>query len=337
MSSMLCEGLQSCFEPRFVEPQIKMAPLTKPFFFELATAAAAPTSTKTVTQELRNKKNEDVECNTKKTKCGWSLIESLTDSSSQTLKNDVKEKDQTPYVHPLVKRYSSRLSDKSLELCTESLGSESGSDIGEDTDFYYSSSSDTESEKSVTQKIRHNWSTVSSNKRVSSSGSFPPPLTSISGSNSVQVKTHRENGRLVIKTVAAPRPQTYFQAERRDGRLTLRFTKEFMSTTKESELEEVVEEEIYEQEIEKEVEEEAVEEEAVEEEEEVEEKNGQEEKKEEIEVENDFDFEEETDGNRYNVGGETGTGKFHHRLRSCKECRQGKNGLLTWEPFWVAT
>ncbi|XP_026460601.1 protein FANTASTIC FOUR 1-like [Papaver somniferum] len=331
MSSMLCEGLQSFFEPRFVEPQIKTAPLSKPFFFELATAAAAAapattTSIKTVTtQELRNKNNEDVECNTKKTKCGWSLIESLTDSSSQTLKNDVKEKDQTPYVHPLVKRYSSRLSDKSLELCTESLGSESGSDIGEDTDFYYSSSSDSESEKSVTQKVRHSWATVSSNKRVNNSGSFPPPLTSISGSNSVQVRTHRENGRLVIKTVAAPRPQTYFQAERRDGRLTLRFTKEIMSTIEEPELEEVVEEEIYEQEIEKEVEEEEV----------------VEERKEEVEIENDFDFdfdfEEEMDGNRYNIGGEMGTEKFHHRPRSCKECRQGKNGLLTWEPFWVAT
>ncbi|RZC55418.1 hypothetical protein C5167_014277 [Papaver somniferum] len=98
-----------------------------------------------------------------------------------------------------------------------------------------------------------------------------------------------------------------------------------MSTIEEPELEEVVEEEIYEQEIEKEVEEEEV----------------VEERKEEVEIENDFDFdfdfEEEMDGNRYNIGGEMGTEKFHHRPRSCKECRQGKNGLLTWEPFWVAT
>ncbi|KAI3980012.1 hypothetical protein MKX01_042666 [Papaver californicum] len=336
MSSMLCEGLRSCFEPRFVEPQAfgnKMAPPTNPFVFELATAAAITTTSSINTGTNGNKNNEGINSNTNKTKCGWSLIESLT-NSSQTLKNDVaanKEKDQTPYVHPLVKRYSSRLSDKSLELCTESLGSESGSDIGEDTDFYYSSSSDSESEKSVTQKIRHNWGTVSSNKRVNNSGSFPPPLTSLSGSNSVQVTTHRENGRLVIKTVAAPRPQTYFQAERRDGRLTLRFTKDFMSTGVESKLEEAVEEEIYEHEIQKEEEEE---------EEVVEEKNGQEEKKEEIEIEKhdfDFDFEEEMDGNKYNLGGEMGTEKFHHRPRSCKESRQGKNGLLTWEPFWVAT
>ena len=33
-----------------------------------------------------------------------------------------------PYVHPLVKRSASSLSEKSLEVCTESLGSETGSD-----------------------------------------------------------------------------------------------------------------------------------------------------------------------------------------------------------------
>ncbi|KAL0459986.1 UNVERIFIED_CONTAM: protein FAF-like, chloroplastic [Sesamum latifolium] len=33
-----------------------------------------------------------------------------------------------PYVHPLVKRSASSLSEKSLEICTESLGSETGSD-----------------------------------------------------------------------------------------------------------------------------------------------------------------------------------------------------------------
>lgn len=33
-----------------------------------------------------------------------------------------------PYVHPLVKRSQSSLSEKSLEICTENLGSETGSD-----------------------------------------------------------------------------------------------------------------------------------------------------------------------------------------------------------------
>lgn len=33
-----------------------------------------------------------------------------------------------PYIHPLVKRSASSLSEKSLEICTESLGSETGSE-----------------------------------------------------------------------------------------------------------------------------------------------------------------------------------------------------------------
>ena len=51
--------------------------------------------------------------------------------------------------------------------------------------------------------------------------SFPPPLTSVSGSNGVQVRPHRGGGRLVLQVVTVSSSQSYFHAERSGGRLRL--------------------------------------------------------------------------------------------------------------------
>src|SRR5262249_8143720 len=53
----------------------------------------------------------------------WSSI-----ISQKTNEDASKSPLPPPYIHPLVKRSQSSLSGKSLEICTESLGSETGSD-----------------------------------------------------------------------------------------------------------------------------------------------------------------------------------------------------------------
>ncbi|KAG9457934.1 hypothetical protein H6P81_002442 [Aristolochia fimbriata] len=129
------------------------------------------------------------------------------------------------------------LSARSLELCTENLGCETGS-----LDFSSSSDDDDdcEEDRSGFDKIRssslsprlgsaprpsRSWSFNS--RRISSDDetarNFPPPLTSISGEDSIRMSSRREGGRLVLKAVNVPSPHAYLQAERSEGRLTLRF------------------------------------------------------------------------------------------------------------------
>ncbi|RZC48134.1 hypothetical protein C5167_041064 [Papaver somniferum] len=139
-----------------------------------------------------------------------------------------------PYVHPLVKKSKSCLSLKSLEICTENLGSESGSDgyppsvIG---------LSDTEEEHEEIQEVIEAEAiqevvvvvkVLNYSKKTSTSvipRSFPPPLNSLSRpGGGIQMNTHRKDGRLVIEAVSVPASQNCFSAQRQDGRLVLTFT-----------------------------------------------------------------------------------------------------------------
>ncbi|KAI4304795.1 hypothetical protein MLD38_040264 [Melastoma candidum] len=150
-----------------------------------------------------------------------------------------------PYVHPLTRRSSSCLSEKSLEICTESLGSESGSDIlslslmsETGSDFGFNDKKDGRSNRSLpaascrtdiepdfTDKPpSHAQAAVPRIKELARS--FPPPLTSLSSANdgaSVQMQPHRENGRLIIEAVYVPCHKN-FRARRENGRLMLAFT-----------------------------------------------------------------------------------------------------------------
>ncbi|KAL8501047.1 hypothetical protein ACS0TY_020572 [Phlomoides rotata] len=125
-----------------------------------------------------------------------------------------------PYVHPLVKRSASTLTHKSLEICTESLGSETGSDC-------FSSLSDAEEDRPRVEAQEFKDSNPFPDLHVakyrkSPARSFPPPLPSISGGDgaSLHMQSHRENGRLVLEAVSVP-PRNYFHAQRQDGRLLL--------------------------------------------------------------------------------------------------------------------
>uniref|UniRef100_A0A0V0HD77 Putative ovule protein n=1 Tax=Solanum chacoense TaxID=4108 RepID=A0A0V0HD77_SOLCH len=98
-------------------------------------------------------------------------------------------------------------------MCTESLGSETGSDISEissENNYYY---------YSRPSKCGKKHSTTTTNKTLVAH--FPPPLTSIN--NGLQLRSHREGDRLILKATTITAPKSCFKAERLDGRLRLSF------------------------------------------------------------------------------------------------------------------
>lgn len=197
-SSSVCQGLQSCLEPRLIEPRVlrlKLAPPGSNF-----------SGSTTNNHDQCDKKD------TQKASVGWSFLQALTDN------NKTERNDNQVYVHPTVKRSSSMLSEKSLEMCTESLGSETGSNTNNNA----SESSDIDATLFRDgNNDNGNSYTNCGSKRVRNKGcSFPPPLSSMGG---VHVRPHREGGRLILEAVvaASPSPLPYFHAERGDGRLRL--------------------------------------------------------------------------------------------------------------------
>ncbi|MED6183762.1 hypothetical protein PIB30_040746 [Stylosanthes scabra] len=149
-----------------------------------------------------------------------------------------KEKEAEPYVHPQVKLSSIRMSPKSLELCTENLGNESGTDIM--LEFF------TSSEQSTSSSTQCFGANNKNKKKIAKTKSFPPPLTTMRGSESLQVRPHREGGRLVIELTKAPSTSSSsssscFRAQRSHGRLRLSFL-EYPEEEEEEETEEMEEE-----------------------------------------------------------------------------------------------
>ncbi|KAL4602997.1 hypothetical protein ACB092_10G094100 [Castanea dentata] len=252
---------------------------------------------------------------------GWSFLQALTNNSHSA---NYGTKIEKLYVDPLVKRCSLRLSEKSLEMCTESLGSETGSSViitetNKDHEISLISLVSTENNGPKKQKI----SKFSEPKQRNNHHcrSFPPPLTSISGSSGVHVRPHREAGRLVLEAVPAPSCNSLFHAVRGDGRLRLQLVHNDQESTEEDE--EESEQVLEEQEVEVEVQIQAADKEVVEEDET--EEAGEEEEEEEgeegdrcTEILDDKDF-----------------GKLP-RPRRCKESGRGDRSE-TWRPLWIST
>ncbi|KAL4564582.1 hypothetical protein LXL04_028646 [Taraxacum kok-saghyz] len=127
---------------------------------------------------------------------------------------------------------SLKLSQKSLELCTESLGSETGSDNTsvDETIFSIPTSS------LLVKRRRKNQ--VESKKVLSRS--FPPPLTTMSGSIPFQVRPHREGGRLIIEAMKfSLGTSCLLRAERSHGRLLLTVEEDFETGSEESDMNDV--------------------------------------------------------------------------------------------------
>ncbi|TQD90352.1 hypothetical protein C1H46_024087 [Malus baccata] len=157
--------------------------------------------------------------------------------------NEEEASKAAPYVHPLVKKQSSSLTKKSLEVCTESLGSETGSEgfasyptsetgdveiVEKETEEEQATVQQQQEEKEKPQLsqafdgnefrvVKYN---SAASKKLPSVRSFPPPLPSLSGCDgeSVCMRTRRDNGRLVLEAVSMPSLNN-FRAQRQDGRL----------------------------------------------------------------------------------------------------------------------
>ncbi|KAJ7954922.1 Fantastic four-like protein [Quillaja saponaria] len=221
---------------------------------------------------------------------------------------------------PLMKRSSMLLSERSLELCTENLGNETGTDITEDSIDSFSSL-DSKGGNFLTSKQPKPHQVLEAKK--SNSKNFPPPLTTMRGSESLQVRPLREDGRLIMQAVKVPQSITCFQAERSHGRLRLSLVED-CSPLFDYEEADIEDNEGCEKEFDVDMKEQRKE--AGEEEEE----NFQDERKNEV-----YEVEEIND-NTLNVGAEIGIEKYE-RLSRCKEGEHENNGLLNWEPLWVAT
>ncbi|KAG8062271.1 hypothetical protein GUJ93_ZPchr0003g18167 [Zizania palustris] len=157
-----------------------------------------------------------------------------------------------PYVHPLVRRSSSSMSQNSLEICTESLGCETGSgDFTaslDDVDMACLSGTPVpalkkvEAEESFWQQqgaatrgggegeeVWESKELVAVNYHCSGGArtpprSFPPPLPSMSSRDGpcLQMRPRRQDGRLIVEAVVV-RPRGYLHARRQGGRLRLSF------------------------------------------------------------------------------------------------------------------
>lgn len=305
MSTIVYQDLQSCSESNIIK----------------TTTLKLKIPTPTTIVEITLPHTENITSTNEK--C-WSSLRSLSANYS-------KEKENS-YVHPLSKRppSSSRLSEKSLALCTENLGSETGTDQSTDSNIFSFSSHESKTAQSLSStRGESNYNKMMTCNSIESCRKFPPPLTTLRGSNAIQVRPHREGGRLVIKAIEAPKVGAYFHAERSNGRLRLCFLNDGCSVSN-FDLTEMIGEDTGEIEVENDMlEREISNEEDEEEEDDMEER--------EDEEENGMYMKRDMDGNSYDVEVEIGTGNCQ-RIRRCKEGRQGNNKFCDWRnSLWVAT
>ncbi|KAL6637694.1 hypothetical protein ACP70R_025266 [Stipagrostis hirtigluma subsp. patula] len=169
----------------------------------------------------------------------WNAIQADVEQAAA----GAKKASSKPYVHPLMRRSSRLMSQKSLEICTESLGNETGSGdftdmaclfdaalpaapaaAAEESFWQHSAAHDCSSEEQWERKelaaVNYHCSAGTRSPRRS----FPPPLPSMSRRDGpcVQMRSRREDGRLVLEAVAV-RPRGYLHARRQGGRLRLSF------------------------------------------------------------------------------------------------------------------
>ncbi|KAK7308173.1 hypothetical protein VNO77_41770 [Canavalia gladiata] len=204
MAAMVCPGLQPYLDSQLVESRIHRLrfpssssssssspkPITPPQPMDLAL--------KSCVWESNNKTNNSNKTDSTVEKGGWSSIQTLNSNVSQGLK-------ESSYGPSYV-----RLSPKSLELCTENLGNETGTDMIEiDLLPCATTGSNLGTMEGQNRKQR---------AQVSGAKEFPPPLTTIRGSESLRVRPHREGGRLVLQVTKV---SSCFQAQRSHGRLRL--------------------------------------------------------------------------------------------------------------------
>ncbi|GLT78454.1 hypothetical protein SLA2020_499900 [Shorea laevis] len=316
MAMVVCQGLQLCLESQLVESRTlwlkfpsPRPPSTQPLELSFKSCSLESNTKEEMEGNCFHEENRGKTNNFPTPEMGgWSFLQALSITSQSS--SEKTEKENT-YVHPMMKRSLSTLSEKSLELCTENLGNETGSDINENNIFLLSSSSENSGvvNSPVREQLKH-CQVPGAKKPIPRE--FPPPLTTRSGSESLQVRPHREDGRLVIKAVKVTSQKSIFQAERSNGRLRLKLWKDYSAPGFDSEEAAHRESEGLSIEVQKEEELES---------------NGN--------IEEEEEEEWDSDGNSLEMGGEMGMEKIQRPGR-CKEGEHEKKGLMNWT-FCVAT
>ncbi|CAN6287106.1 unnamed protein product [Urochloa humidicola] len=190
----------------------------------------------------------------------WNAIQQQADATKEPAAGfaaATKQAPPKPYVHPLVRRSSSLMSQKSLEVCTESLGNETGSGdftssldddmaclfgsppaAAEEPFFWQHDAARDNNPDEEEAEAAEQWGAAGKKRLAAvnyhrpSAGAprraFPPPLPSMSRRDGpcLQMRPRRQDGRLVVEAVAV-RPRGYLQASRQGGRLRLSFVECF--------------------------------------------------------------------------------------------------------------
>ncbi|XP_058739460.1 protein FANTASTIC FOUR 3-like [Vicia villosa] len=242
MAATVCHpGLQLHLETQLVESRTLRLRLPSPKQSIDLAFKSCFTDSNIKTQHHREENiniNKTETFQTKPNNGGWNFLDALSNISQKT---SMKETTTTAsYVHPQQKRSSLVLSPKSLEMCTENLGNESGTDIVENDMLLSLMGKTEESQQQQQQQQQQPCREVLGGSKKAKIQNFPPPLTTIRGSESLRVRPHREDGRLVIEVTKVPPRTSCFEADRSHGRLRLCFS---TNETREEEQEEEFEEE----------------------------------------------------------------------------------------------
>ncbi|KAL9660142.1 hypothetical protein QQ045_024953 [Rhodiola kirilowii] len=227
MSTVVYQGLPSFLDPQLNESRALRLKLASPrshlsHSFEMAICTVLDSDSKILFSENSLYNGGDpVKHKSSNPSTGPPQLGGLSFLQTLSTISQKPYEKQSSYFHPSVKRASSMLSDKSLELCTENLGSETGTDIIEDENNIFSSScvhgeNQDFSRKNLPRKI------IAASSRKRAPKTFPPPLSTMMGSDTVQVRPIRENGRLILQAVKVQPRLSFFQADRSNGRLRLR-------------------------------------------------------------------------------------------------------------------
>ncbi|KAE9589323.1 putative The fantastic four family protein [Lupinus albus] len=235
MAAVVCHGLQSHLESQILESRTlrlrlpnssKLLPSNSQKPIDLAIKSCLRDSNiKTHVEEEGKIETQTPLSSKPNDMSGLNFLEALSNVPTKELSSQ--------YVHPQHNRSSLVLSPKSLELCTENLGSESGSDIVHNhIDINMNMNMNMNMLSSLDYYVGGNIGTMEEREpcknlaaKKGKAMNFPPPLTTITGSESLRLRPHREDGRLVIEvTKALPMFASCFHAERSHGCLRLRFS-----------------------------------------------------------------------------------------------------------------
>ena len=208
MATVVYQGYQSHFESQHFEPRALRLRLSSPNNPHSSTPLKSHFLDSSITPQDNISTSNAASLPSpapKPSSSSESWLETISNSSS----DEKDKKTLLPYVHSPSSRRT--LSDESLALCTESLGSETGSDVINDQDLF-SVTSELQTTETRTTTTR----TSRQDRKRNMMASLPPPLTSMRGLDSIQVKSHRENGRLVM-TAMKPLPRNRCLQDRSYG------------------------------------------------------------------------------------------------------------------------